>query len=90
MVILNKTEYIGKTESILNNKSKFQIIKGDCFKHVITLEDKLNRNLRKIKNKLSDATYNFLFASVLVLLKSIRQAVQLDLFYQPLIPLIII
>ncbi len=63
MVILNKTDYIEKTESILNDKSKFQIIKGDWFKHVIALEDKLNRNLRKIKNKLSDATYNFLFAS---------------------------
>ncbi len=40
-----------------------QIIKGDWLKHVIALEDKLNRNLRKIKNKLSDATYNFLFDS---------------------------
>ncbi len=48
----------------MNDKSKFQVIKGDWFKHIIALEDKLNRNLRKIKkkNKLSDATYNFLFA----------------------------
>ncbi len=47
----------------MNDKSKFQVIKGDWFKHIIALEDKLNRNLRKIKNKLSDTKYNFLFAS---------------------------
>ncbi len=46
----------------MNDKSKFQVIKGDWFKHIIALEDKPKRNLRK-KNKLSDATYNFLYAS---------------------------
>ncbi len=63
MIILNKKDYIDKTESILNDKSKFKLINGDWFKYIISLEDKLNRNLRKIKNKLTDATYNFLFAS---------------------------
>ncbi len=38
-----------KTESILNDKSKFQVIKGDWLKQIIALEDKLNRNLRKKK-----------------------------------------
>ncbi len=47
VVIFNKTDYIEKTESILNNNSKFKVIKGDWFKHIIALEDKLNINLRK-------------------------------------------
>ncbi len=63
MVILNKKDYIDKTESILNDKSKINLINGDWFKYIISLEDKLNRILRKIKNKLTDTTYNFLFAS---------------------------
>ncbi len=45
------------------DKTKFKLIKGDWFKHMIALEDKLNRQLRKIKNKLTDVTYNFLFPS---------------------------
>ncbi len=48
---------------ILSDKSKFKLIKSDWFKYIISLEDKLNRNLRKNKNKLTDGTYNFLFAS---------------------------
>ncbi len=47
------------TEDILNDKSKFKPINGDWFKLIISLEDKLNRNLRKIKNKLTDVTYIF-------------------------------
>ncbi len=45
-------DYIEKTENILKDKTKFKIIKGDWFKHIISLEDKLNRQLRKIKSKL--------------------------------------
>ncbi len=44
-------------------KPKFKLIKGDWFKYIISLEYKLNRNLRKFKNKLTYVTYNFLFAS---------------------------
>ncbi len=46
LTILKKKK---KNESVLNDKSKFQVIKGDWLKHIIALEDKLNRNLRKIK-----------------------------------------
>ncbi len=63
MVILNKYDYTNKTEEILNIKSKFKIIPGDWFKHIIALEDKSNRILRKLKHKLDDNVYNFLFAS---------------------------
>ncbi len=81
----------------MNDKSKFQVIKGDWFKHIIALEDKLNRNLRKIK-KISYQILHIISFLPLGLpleffmahLKFINQAVQLDLFYQPLIPLIII
>ncbi len=63
MVILNKFDYINKTEEILSDKSKFKVISRDWFKYIITLEDKLNRILRKLKHKLDDRIYNFLFAS---------------------------
>ncbi len=49
MVILNKYDYNSKTEEILKDTSKFKVISGDWFKHIIALEDKLNR----IKKKLS-------------------------------------
>ncbi len=42
--------------------SIFKIIKGNWFKHIIAVEDNVHRNLREIKSKLADATYNFLFA----------------------------
>ncbi len=81
----------------MNDKSKFQVIKGDWFKHIIALEDKLNRNLGKIKNKLSKILHIISFLPLgppleffMVYLKFINQAVQLDLFYQPLIPLTIV
>ncbi len=60
VVILNEDDYISKTEELLNDKSKFMIIKGDWFKYIFTLEDKLNR---KIKTKLPENTYNNLFSS---------------------------
>lgn len=39
------------------------MIKGDWFKCIIYLDDKLNRNLRTIKTKPTDNTCNCLFAS---------------------------
>ncbi len=63
MVILNKFDYINKTKEILSDESKFKVISGDWFKYIIALEDKLNRILRKLKRKLDDNVYNFLFAS---------------------------
>ncbi len=55
-MILNK-DYIDKTEDIFSDKSKFKLIKGDWLKYIISLEHKLNGNLRKIKNKLTKVTY---------------------------------
>ncbi len=63
MVILNKYDYTNKTEEILKDTSRFKVISGNWFKHIIALEDKLNTILRKIKHKLGDNVYNFLFAS---------------------------
>ncbi len=63
-MILNKNYYIKKkTECILNDKTKFKVIKADWLKRIISLEDKLNRILRTLKNKLTDVTYNYLFTS---------------------------
>ncbi len=96
VVILNKDDYISKTEEILNDKTKFMIIKGDWFRYVVALEDRLNRILRKIKTKLPENTYNNLFSwgSTHGILygfqRSTRRAIPWDQFSQPLIFLTII
>ncbi len=41
----------------------YKLISGDWLKYITFLEDKLNRKLRKLKNKLQENVYNFLFAS---------------------------
>ncbi len=55
--------YIQKTEEILSDTTKFKLVKEDCFKGIIRLEDKLKRLLRLVKKKLSEKVYNFFFAS---------------------------
>ena len=63
VVILNKTDYIEKTNVILEDESKFKKINENWFKVILRQEDKLNRLLRSIKDKLPDTSFNFLFAS---------------------------
>ena len=63
VVILNKVDYVHKTNEILNDETKFKKVNGDCFKIILKLEDKLNRLLRSIKNKLPDNIFDYLFAS---------------------------
>ena len=62
-MILNKTDYIEKTNVILEYDSKFKKINENWFKVILRQEDKLNRLLRSIKDKLPDTSFNFLFAS---------------------------
>ena len=63
VVILNKDDYISKTEEILQDITKFKLLKEDWFKCILRLEDKLNRLLRAIKTKLTDEVYGWLYAS---------------------------
>ena len=63
VLILNKSDYVNKTNEILNDETKFKKIDGDWFKIILKLEDKLNRLLRSIKNKLPDNIFDYLFAS---------------------------
>ena len=51
------------SKEILDNETKFKKIEGDWFKIILKLEDKLNRLLRSIKNKLPENSFDFLFAS---------------------------
>lgn len=64
-VILNKSEYISKVESILNDTTKFKVIIENAFTYITRLEDKLGRTLRKLlKTKvISKECFNFLFSS---------------------------
>ena len=57
-VILNRTEYISKLFAILSDKSKFILITEDSYKVLLSLEEKLNRILRSIKEKLGPTVYD--------------------------------
>ena len=50
-VILNKQDYINKTNEIVSDNAKFKQIDADVFKLVIQLEDKINRFLSKMKKE---------------------------------------
>ena len=65
IVILNKTEYIQKMEDILDDRSKFQILKEDWLKEIIKQEDKINRLATKLKKEkeISDQQYDYLHTS---------------------------
>ena len=64
VVILDKTDYIDKIQIILDDTSKFLKLDIDPFPYILKLEDKLNRLLRTLKDKvISPDTYSKLFAS---------------------------
>ena len=64
-VILDRSEYIEKVESILNDNTKFKEIFEDPFKVITKLEDRLARLLRTVLklNIISKDTFNNLFSS---------------------------
>ena len=45
---LDKNEYIGKVESILNDEAKFKLITESAFNFITRMEDKLARLLRNL------------------------------------------
>ena len=63
VVVLNKDDYISKMNVILDDTAKFMKINEDWYGLILKLENKLNRFLRKIKDKLGNELYNHLFAS---------------------------
>ena len=63
VVIMDKQDYLDKTEGILGDVTKFKELNDDWFKCILRLEDKLNRFLRSIKTKLTDEMYGWLYAS---------------------------
>lgn len=62
-VILDKAEYINKIDTILSDRSKFALLKDDVYKIILSLEEKLNRILRPLKEQLGQTTYDFIRAS---------------------------
>ena len=65
IVILNKTDYISKMELILSDESKFVEVKDTLFKISNKSEDKINRVLKKFKDKkiITDEVYSSLYST---------------------------
>ena len=63
VVILDKSDYLTKMFSILNDSSKSLPINIDTSTYLLKLEDKLNRVFRTIKSSIDDTTYHKLLAS---------------------------
>ena len=67
VVLLNKTDYLEKVSSVLQDTSKFQKVDGDPLKIIFKLEDKINRFLQTTfginSNGRRDSTYYNLYVS---------------------------
>jgi hypothetical protein len=63
VVLLNRDDYIRKMKDILSDTSKIRKINEDVYHLILKLEDKLNRVLRNLKEKLGQANYLYLFAT---------------------------
>jgi len=63
IVILNRNDYIEKITQIVDDYSKFRKVEDDEKKLIIRLEDKLNNNLRSLKQQatISEDFYNQAF-----------------------------
>ena len=63
IVLLNRVDYNRKMYEILSDVTKFRLLNVDIASHILKLEDKLNRLLRVIKDKIGDFNYNAIYAS---------------------------
>ena len=65
VVILDREHYVEKVTHLLSDRSKFCLIKDPLHKLLLSVEDKVNRLLTKLKKSytISDTTYNELHAS---------------------------
>ena len=63
VVVLNKADYADKMNDILSDNTKFKLLNVDIATHIVKLEDKLNRILRGIRERIGDLIYSDLYAS---------------------------
>ena len=63
VVILDKVDYDSKLDQIISDRSKFRRINGDLPSTLLKHEDRLNRTLRPLKDRIGDDNYNFMHAS---------------------------
>ena len=63
VVIQDKNSYIEKMEVILEDRSKFHRVEGDIHKIIMSLEEKLNRIIRPLRDQIGAATYDYVRAS---------------------------
>ena len=63
VVIIDKEEYDNKMEVILEDTTKFKLLKTVISTHILKLEDKLNRLLRTVKHLIGESAYNTIYTS---------------------------
>ena len=65
IVIINKDDYITKTKEILNDETKFEIVKEDPLQLMFSLQKKMNNFTKGLRDrwKISCETYNYLHLS---------------------------
>ena len=65
VVILDRSSYIEKMDTIVNDRSKFTVVADPILKTIRQVEDKINRLFTKLKSlgMISDEVYKRLFVS---------------------------
>ena len=63
IVILDRVDYVSKVMEILNDSSKFRLLNIDIGTQILKLEDKLNRFLSTIKDRIGETMYHHLYGS---------------------------
>ena len=63
VVIQDRNTYIEKMEVILEDRGKFHRVEGDIHKIIMSLEEKLNRIIRPLRDQIGAATYDYVRAS---------------------------
>lgn len=65
VVLMDKSSYVSKLNTIISDVSKFTKLSGDMFGFILKFEDRINRLLRALKSKgvIPDSVYSQLFVS---------------------------
>ena len=63
VVVLNRSDYDNSMQSLISNRSKFEILDSDSFTYTQKIETKINNFLRKVKELIGDELYKKLYVT---------------------------